>query len=87
MFRFSIRELVLLTLVVAMGVAWFLEHRRQLEADARARYEKKRADTGDELLIYQSRQIMQIETQLLTRDIEVAWVRDGERKRPVVCYP
>jgi hypothetical protein len=27
MFRFTIRELVLLTLVVAMGVAWWLDHR------------------------------------------------------------
>jgi streptomycin 6-kinase len=28
MFRFSIRELVLLTLVVAMGVAWWIERAR-----------------------------------------------------------
>jgi hypothetical protein len=28
MFRFTIRELVLLTLVVAMGVAWWMDHRR-----------------------------------------------------------
>jgi hypothetical protein len=27
MFRFTIRELVLLTLVVAMGVAWWLDRR------------------------------------------------------------
>jgi len=26
MFRFTIRELVLLTLVVALGVAWWLDH-------------------------------------------------------------
>jgi hypothetical protein len=29
MFRFTIRELVLLTLVVAMGVGWWLDHTRQ----------------------------------------------------------
>jgi hypothetical protein len=28
MFRFTIRELVLLTLVVAMGVGWWVERRR-----------------------------------------------------------
>jgi len=28
MFRFTIRELVLLTLVVALGVGWWLDHRR-----------------------------------------------------------
>jgi hypothetical protein len=27
MFRFTIRELVLLTLIVAMGVGWWLDHR------------------------------------------------------------
>jgi len=27
MFRFTIRELVLLTLVVALGVGWWLDHR------------------------------------------------------------
>jgi hypothetical protein len=32
MFRFTIRELVLLTLVVAMGVAWALDHWRLTEA-------------------------------------------------------
>ena len=32
MFRFTIRELVLLTLVVAMGVGWALDHWRLTEA-------------------------------------------------------
>jgi len=27
MFRFTIRELILLTVIVAMGAAWWLEHR------------------------------------------------------------
>ena len=34
MFRFTIRELVLLTLVVAMGVGWWLEHRLHLSSAA-----------------------------------------------------
>jgi len=34
MFRFTIRELVLLTLVVAMGVAWWLD-RSQMERQIR----------------------------------------------------
>jgi hypothetical protein len=28
MFRFTIRELVLLTIIVAMGLAWWLDHRQ-----------------------------------------------------------
>lgn len=33
MFRFTIRELVLLTIIVAMGVGWWLDH-RSLAPDA-----------------------------------------------------
>jgi hypothetical protein len=29
-FRFSIRELVLVTIIVAMGAAWYVEHRQQV---------------------------------------------------------
>jgi hypothetical protein len=36
MFRFSIREMMLVTLVVAFGVAWFMEHRRCQEATTRS---------------------------------------------------
>ena len=35
MFRFSIRELMLVTLVVAMGIAWLAEHRRAVAASDR----------------------------------------------------
>ena len=34
MFRFTIRELVLLTLVVAMGVGWRVQHRRAAAREA-----------------------------------------------------
>jgi hypothetical protein len=34
MFRFTIRELVLLTLVAAMGVGWWLDHARAEKASA-----------------------------------------------------
>ena len=37
MFRFTIRELVLLTLVVAMGVAWWLDRSRLAEVLQNAR--------------------------------------------------
>jgi hypothetical protein len=29
MFRFTIRELVLLTIIAAVSVAWWIDHRRQ----------------------------------------------------------
>jgi hypothetical protein len=34
MFRFTIRELVLVTLIVAMCLGWIADYRLQLEADA-----------------------------------------------------
>ena len=37
MFRFTIRELVLLTLVVAIGVAWFVQRSQLIHAESRAR--------------------------------------------------
>ena len=40
MFRFTIRELVLLTFIVAMGVAWWLD-RRRLSQDARIAIEER----------------------------------------------
>jgi len=43
MFRFTIRELVLLTLVVAMGVGWWLDH--ATIATYRAKSEKFEAAT------------------------------------------
>ena len=33
MFRFSIRELMLMTLVVALVIGWWLEHRKQQSMD------------------------------------------------------
>jgi hypothetical protein len=37
MFRFSIRELALLTLVVAMGVGWWLTYKRARSLDDQCR--------------------------------------------------
>jgi hypothetical protein len=42
MFRFTIRELVLLTLVVAMGVAWWLD-RSQLSQQNRSLRDEQKA--------------------------------------------
>jgi hypothetical protein len=44
MFRFTIRELVLLTLVVAMGVAWWLDRERQATVAYRAALWQLRAE-------------------------------------------
>ena len=43
MFRFSIRDLLWLTLVVAMGLGWFI-HQRHLRAEAMAREQQLQAE-------------------------------------------
>jgi hypothetical protein len=45
MFRFSIRELMLVTLVVGVGVGWFADHRR-----LRAGHFRERANFQAELI-------------------------------------
>jgi hypothetical protein len=47
MFRFTIRELILLTVIVAMGAAWWVEHRtlwhKWIRAELRLDLESERA--------------------------------------------
>jgi hypothetical protein len=47
MFRFTIRELVLLTLVVAMGVGWWIDRSRL--AIPFADYRRLKAEEGEQL--------------------------------------
>ncbi|MCI0359615.1 MAG: hypothetical protein L0211_14155 [Planctomycetaceae bacterium] len=64
MFRFSIRELVLLTLVVAMGVGWWLHHRVWVE-----RFSAKAYDSD----IWQSRtEELQARVELLAEQLREA---------------
>src|ERR1051325_3446681 len=49
MFRFSIRELMLVTTVVAMGIALFAEHRRAEAAVMDAKAARERAKTAEDL--------------------------------------
>jgi hypothetical protein len=60
MFRISIRDLLWLTVVVALGVGWWLEHwrasedmRRMAEANAKLRYDARVAK--EEVVLLQGR--------------------------------
>ena len=44
MFRFSIREMMLVMLVALLGAAWFAEHRRWRTASANVDQAKKEID-------------------------------------------
>ena len=56
--RFSIRDLLLVTVIVALAVTWWLDHRRlSLETkylETRLIFEKARADTQKALAEYRS---------------------------------
>jgi len=44
MFRFTIRELLLLTVIAAIGSAWWLDHRNQREIDQRREFAEWQRD-------------------------------------------
>jgi hypothetical protein len=70
LFRFTIRDLLWLTLVVAMALGWFI-HERQLQAEVRhqtARAAKWRACTGALEFFFRE------DGKKLTWDFEREWV-------------
>jgi hypothetical protein len=70
MFRFSIRELMLVTLVVALGLSWFAEHRQlqgALKESQDNLWRRERVEGH----------IEQIEMQLKRQGFEIAWVCFG----------
>jgi hypothetical protein len=79
MFRFTIRELLLLTLVVGLGLAWYAEHKRLLTALAEvqqvqklAKEQAERADGDIRYLLERDRRDNQsIARQLAEFDLEL----------------
>jgi len=54
MFRFTIRELVLLTLVVAMGVAWWIDRTRQVRRYDRLHYALEQSTGTGQIITFDS---------------------------------
>ena len=66
MFRFSIRELMLVTLIVAMGLSWFAEHRHLQSALKESEDNLWRREQKEE-------HIREIERQLEKQGLEISW--------------
>lgn len=66
MFRFSIRELMLVTLVVAMGLSWFAEHwqlQSALQESQDNLWRRERTEGH----------FKEVENQLKKRGLEISW--------------
>ena len=59
MFRFTIRELVLLTVIVAMGVGWWLDHRRLLAIVAATEIRVVEVKRLAQLLMSEEKELLQ----------------------------
>jgi hypothetical protein len=85
MFRFAIRDLLWLTVVVALGLAWYAEHKRLLAALAEVQQVQKlakehaeRADGDIRFLLDQDKRDNQsIARQLAEFDLELTFSRVG----------
>jgi hypothetical protein len=52
MFRFTIRELILLTVIVAMGAAWWVDHRAAASREETAIAERNKAKQDAETVYW-----------------------------------
>ena len=81
MFRFSIRELMLVTLVAAMGVAWFAEHRRAQSALIDAKKAEERVTDAEEIAEARwnlwHKDVNDIQKQLPKYGLDIVWITDG----------
>jgi hypothetical protein len=80
MFRFTIRDLVLVTLVVAMGVAWWLDHQRGVAA-CNALQKARESDDDQFLIRWEKREREWTEANRWWRDAERTWRSDRMNNR------
>ena len=80
MFRFSIRELMLVTLVMGLGLAWGIE-RRQLRAELTDAREE--AKVNDYFLRESAKSIKEIDRQLAYHGLRLGYTPCGQG--PGVC--
>ena len=74
MFRFSIRELLLLTVVAAIGVAWFTDHSRLHAALVSAQSDAKSSDAVCDRL---QREMDNIGHELPRHGLCLLWACEG----------
>ncbi|MCI0358690.1 MAG: hypothetical protein L0211_09425 [Planctomycetaceae bacterium] len=76
MFRFTIRELVLLTLVAAMGVGWWMERGRSQRNDQAMRKLEAEVQLSRSVIKSLSEDISRIDQDLSKRGLKLVWSND-----------
>ena len=76
MFRFTIRELVLLTLVVALGVGWWLERGRRQRNELTMRKLENEAQLSRLAITSLTEDISRIDKDLSARGLRLDWSND-----------
>ncbi len=79
MFRFSIRELVMLTLVVALSVGWSIDHWRPQNFYRKVEIRNTAMEAGLKLLGYELEE-PSWGTVYVVRNKERPWVRNSEQR-------
>lgn len=84
MLRFSIRELMMSVLLVAVGLAWFNEHRLRLTAVAKAKQMQEYADVWQSVSNYRAEETRRICQQLEEHGLQVMWACGCGTSIPIV---
>jgi len=75
MFRFSIRELFLITVVVALVVGWSVEHRRANAASAETKRVAEKAEIEE---WWRELALKKINGDLFSHDLKIVWAAPDE---------
>ena len=84
MFRFSLRELFIVSLAAALGIAWLAEHRMRVSAEAGARLAQREAAVWQSISESREQETQRICDQLQARGLEVLWACGHGVSIPIV---
>lgn len=76
MFRFTIRDVLWLTVVVALGLAWVLERRRSTGLEQQVRAVENDAQLSRVAIKSLYEDLERIERELAPHDLTVVWSKD-----------
>ena len=85
--KFTIRDLFLVTMIVALAVGWFVENRRASIAKTVADEARKQAKRWEAKAAQGSRDLISIETQFSKFGFGVEWQSNARARWPVVRPP
>jgi hypothetical protein len=85
--KFSIRDLFLVTLMVALAVGWFVEHRRTSIATTVADEAREQAQLWEAKAAQGNRDLISLEKQFSKFGFGVEWHRNARTRWPALRPP